>query len=149
MKQRQFIMLIFLLAVFFHSQACGKKGPPFLPTQEIPFKVEPLEAECENGIFLLKGAVVDSKGQVKEVSNVTGCRVYHACYPLDNPPCEDCPIDFGEFQEIKGELITQGEFSCQVPVKIKKGVHFFRVRLIGQKGEIGPFSERARLIIEH
>lgn len=148
MKQRQGIALILLWAVFFTPQACGRKGPPFLPAKESFFKVEQLKAEYENGVFHLKGAVAYSRGRTKEASNIIGCRIYLGYYTLDNPPCESCPIDYGEFIEVKGDVIAQGVFSCQVPVKKKKGIHFFSVRLIGQGGEIGPFSDNAKIIIE-
>jgi predicted small lipoprotein YifL len=147
-KHRQGIALILLLTVFFTAQACGKKAPPFLPKRETPFKVEQLKAECVDGVFHLTGAIVDSEGRAKEVSNITGCRVYHACYALDNPPCEGCPIDYGEFKEIKGDIITQGQLSCRVPLEKEKGIHFFKVCLIGQEGEIGPMSDSTKLIIE-
>ena len=82
------------------------------------------------------------------MSDIEGCRIYHAAYPLDNPPCEGCPIDYGEFQEITAEVTALGEFSCRAPGKKRKGIHFFKVRLIGQKGEVGPFSDRAKLVVD-
>ncbi len=147
MRQRQGIFFILLLTVFIIPAACGKKGPPFLPEMEIPYRVELLTAEWKHEAFLLKGAVDDTLGREKNVSNIAGCRVYHACYSLDDPPCEECPINYGPFKEIKGEVISQGEFSCRVLAKKKNGIHFFKVRLVGPKGETGPFSERAKVII--
>ncbi len=147
MKQKQRIAFILLLAVFFVPAACGKKGPPFLSAGQSTLRVEQLKAEREGGFFHLKGTVVDSHKLAKDVSNVTGCRIYHACYPLDEPPCEGCPIEYGVLKEIKGEIITQGKFSCQVPLKEKAGIHFFKVRLIGRMGETGPYSDRAKLVI--
>jgi predicted small lipoprotein YifL len=148
LKQRQSIVFIILIAFFFVPVACGKKGPPFLPDKEFPFRVAPLKAECENGVIHLKGTVVDSQGRVMDMSDIKGCRIYHACYALDNPPCEGCPIDYGKFKEITAEVTTEGKFSCRAPGKKGKGIHFFKIRLIGQKGEIGPFSDRAKLEID-
>ena len=148
MKQSQGVVLILLLAVFFAPAACGKKDPPFLPARDMPFKVEKLKAACKNGVCHLKGTVVDSQGRVMDMSDIEGCRIYHACYALDNPPCEGCPIDYRKFKEITAEVTTEGEFSCRAPGKKGKGIHFFKIRLIGQKGEIGPFSDRAKLVID-
>lgn len=147
MKRRQGIILIFFLAVFVLPIACGKKGPPFLPDREISLRIDPLQAEYKDGTFRLKGAVVDSKDRKIDFSDITGCRIYHACYPLDDPPCEGCPIQYGAFKEIRGGVITENAFSCEFPVKKKKGIHFFKVRLVGPKGEIGPASQRAKLVI--
>jgi len=149
LKLKQGVVLGLLLSVFFMSAFCGKKGPPFLPEKEIPFRVEQLKAVCDRDVFYLKGTVFGPQGPVGDFSNITGCRIYHACYDLDNPPCEGCPIDYGPFKEIKGEIVAQGNFSCRVPIKKTKGIHFFKVCLMGPRGETGPFSDRAKLVIEN
>jgi len=148
LKQRLKIVFFLLLCICLVPAACGKKGPPFLPTGENLLRVEGLQADWENRVFHLNGTIVDAQGQAKDTSTITGCRVFHARYALDNPPCEGCPIDYKTFKEIKGQVINEGGFSCRVPGRQKKGIHFFKVRLIGRKGEIGPFSDRAKLMVD-
>jgi predicted small lipoprotein YifL len=129
--------------------SCGKKGPPFLPKTDMPLKVEPLKGQWTNEAVLLQGNIPALKGQKKDKPGVTGCRVYHAWYSLKNPPCEGCPIDYPGFQEIRGEILAGEEFMCEVFVEKKEGIHFFEVRLIGPKGEVGPPSNRVKLTSEN
>lgn len=147
MKQRQCIVLILLL-VLLAPVACGKKGPPFLPKPVISKRVEQLNAEWENGDVVLKGRIVEPKDQEKDISHVVGCRVYHAFFALENPPCQGCPIEYQIYNDIEEEVITQEEFFCKILDIKKRGIHFFKARLIGPKGEMGQLSNRAKLIIE-
>ncbi len=147
MKQCR-LKAIIILAVLLASVACGKKGPPFLPKPVISKRVEQLKAERENENAVLKGQIVEAKDQEKNTSYVVGCRVYHAFFTLENPPCQGCPIEYQAYNDIEEEVITEDEFSCMVRGIKKKGIHFFKVRLIGPQGEMGKFSNRAKLIIE-
>lgn len=146
MRRSKGIVLVLLTVVLFMPPACGKKAPPFLAEKTLPFRVEQLKVECNNKTFFLKGTVSDPQGRLKDPSVITGCRVYHAYYGLENPPCEDCPIDYRLFKDIMGKVISDKGFFCQVPVKKTSGIHFFKVQLIGRKGEYGPSSEGAKLI---
>ena len=125
--------------------ACGKKGPPFLPEKKLVTKVDRLTGKWENGKVRLEGYIA---GDDKRRSDVTGCRVYHVWYPMDNPPCEGCPIDMADFKEIKGMEISDDRFTCEIPGVKKKGIWFFEVRLIGSHGAIGPPSERVKVMID-
>ena len=125
--------------------SCGKKGPPFLPKRSIPFKVEALNSERRDGVIILKGKIVATGRQKKDISNIMGCKVYHAWYAPGDEPCKGCPIEYNIFGEIRGEVIIREGFFCRVPGIKKKGIHFFEVRLIGREGTIGPRSNRAKL----
>jgi predicted small lipoprotein YifL len=147
LRQRPYIVLILILAIVLITAGCGRKKPPFLPKKEIPIRVEHLEAVWENGVFHLKGTVVYPKGGKEKMPPVSGCRVYHAFYAQNSPPCEGCPIDFAMLREIEGTVVADKGFSCDVPMKKKNGIHFFKVCLTGQNGEKGPLSDRAKAII--
>jgi predicted small lipoprotein YifL len=135
-------------SVFLALMSCGKKGPPFLPKTDMPLKVEQLKGQWTNEAVLLQGSIPALKGQKRGSPGVTGCRVYHAWYSLKNAPCEGCPIKYSGFQEIRGKILAEEEFLCEVFVEKKQGIHFFEVRLLDPKGEVGPPSNRVKLIIE-
>jgi len=142
------IFLVVIAAMFLALSACGKKGPLFLSEKKIFSRIEPLQAEFENGGVELKGNIAPSQAREKDTSDIIGCRIYHTWYALDNPPCEGCPIEFPDHRDITGEVITDAGFSCEVPVKKRKGIHFFELRLLGPKGTTGPLSDRAKLIVD-
>jgi predicted small lipoprotein YifL len=141
-----FLVIFGLVCLVF--LACGKKGPPFLPESNIPFTVKELNVELKNGTAFLRGRVAGFRGQDRDGSQVKGCRVYHAWYALEKPPCDGCPVDYPGYREINDEVLRGEEFSCEVAVNTKKGVHFFEVRLIGKGGAVGPPSNRVKLEIE-
>ena len=89
-------LLAALAAVFMVLlPACGKKGLPFLPEKKLVTKVNRLTGKWENGKVRLEGYI---EGDDKRRSDVTGCRVYHVWYLMDNPPCEGCPIKMTGFR---------------------------------------------------
>ena len=139
-------LLAALAAVFMVLlPACGKKGPPFLPEKKLVTKVDRLTGKWKNGKVRLEGYIA---GDDKKRSDVTGCRVYHAWYPMDNPPCEGCPIEMADFIDIKEMEISGDRFTCEIPGVKKKGIWFFEGRLIGSHGAIGPPSERVKVMID-
>ena len=140
-----FFLAAFLAALIALLPACGKKGPPFLTESKLSLRVDQLKGEWENGRVLLKGYV---QGEDKEISRVTGCKVYHALYPMDNPPCEGCPIEMSDFKKINEKIISGDRFSCEIPGVEKMGIHFFEVRLMGKDGALGPPSDKVKLRIE-
>ena len=140
-----FLLAAFLVALMALLPNCGKKGPPFLTKSKLSLRVDQLKGEWENGRVLLKGYV---RGENKVISSVTGCRVYHAWYPMDNPPCEGCPIEMAGFKEIKEKVVSGDRFNCEVPDVEKKGIHFFEVRLMGRDGAVGPPSDKVKLRID-
>ena len=148
MKRQQGRFLVIFGLVFLVLLACGKKGPPFLPERNIPLKVQQLTGEWKNGTVFLKGKVAAFRGQNRDRSEVKGCRVYHAWYALEKPPCEGCPVDYSGYREINDEVLRGEGFLCELSVNTKKGIHFFEVRLIGRNGVIGPSSNRLKLTID-
>ena len=140
-----FLSAALLVALMTVLPNCGKKGPPFLTKSKLSLRVDQLKAERENGRILLKGYV---RGEDKIVSGVIGCRVYHAWYTMDNPPCEGCPIEMAVFKEIKEKVVSGDRFNCELLDVEKKGIHFFEVRLMGRDGEVGPPSDKTKLMID-
>ena len=137
--------LLLLAAITVLWYGCGKKAPPFLPDKRLGITVENLTGRWEKGTVRLKGKVRDGHN---EMGRVTGCRVYHAWYPLDASPCEGCPISMTEFKTVKGKVVSDAGFNCQVPVTRSKGIWYFQVRLTGTRNSLGPSSDRIRLVIE-
>jgi len=148
-KWRPLYSAVILGVVSLALVSCGKKGPPFLPKTDIPFKVEGLKGRWTNDAVLLQGNIPALKRHKKSRPGVTGCRVYHVRYSLKNPPCEGCPIKYPGFQEIRGEILAGEEFLCEISVEKKEGIHFFEVRLIGPEGMAGPPSNRVKLTAEN
>ena len=140
-----FLLAALLAALMALLSNCGKKGPPFLTQSKLSLRVDQLKGERENGRVLLKGYV---RGEDEVISSVTGCRVYSAWYPMDNPPCEGCPIEMKGFKEIKEKVVSGDRFNCEVLDVEKKGIHFFEVRLMGRGGAVGPPSDKVKLQIE-
>ncbi len=146
MNRLPVFLLAALAAVFMMLlPGCGKKGPPFLPEKKLVTKVDRLTGKWENGKVRLEGYI---EGDDKRKSDVTGCRIYRVWYPVDNPPCEGCPIEMSGFKEIKEKVGSDGRFNCEVLDVEKKGIWFFEVRLIGSHGAIGPPSERVKVMID-
>lgn len=134
--------------VLFQLLSCGVKSPPFLPEREFPLVVTKLAGEWENGVVRLSGNVVSRSGNAANASDVVGCRVYHAGYDLEAPPCDGCPIDFEGFEEIAGPVVEDDRFRCEVSGIDKRGIHYFKVRLLGRKGAVGPSSNVAKIVVD-
>jgi len=128
--------------------ACGKKGPPFVPKTNPNFSVTQLTAERMDGNVGLSGRLLIHGEQSAEYRLIAGCMVYHASYEKTEPPCEGCPIHYRLLEEIKGQVIFEDRFYCEIPLSSKKGLHFYNVRLINEDGGSGPPSDRAMLTVE-
>ncbi len=148
LRRGRWLFLVVSGAVVLSLLACGKKGPPFLPKKNFGLRVAQLRCEREDGAALLTGQVVVPDGQAKDMSLVKGCRVSYTRYALENPPCEECPVQYSEHMEIgRDKAITPGGLRCRLPGIVKKGIYFFKVRLIAGDGTMGPDSNRARLAV--
>jgi hypothetical protein len=134
--------------IIFSQFSCGRKAPPFIPKERVHLRVTQLKGEWAKSGVVLKGRVAVPQGGEKEISQITGCRVYHARFSLGNPPCETCPIQYKTYTEIEGEVIQGDRFSSRLKKEKKKGVHFFEVRLISRRGSPGPSSNRVKLTID-
>lgn len=119
-----------------------------MPQKDMPLKVKQLTGEWKNGDILFKGRVSAHKGSSKGTGDVLGCRIYGAHYNLENPPCEGCPIEYRFVKKVAADVTYGDEFSCQLPNIMKKGIYFYKVHLLGQKGTLGPPSNVVRLVID-
>ena len=140
-----FLLAAFAAALMVLFPACGKKGPPFLPENKLTIKLDRLTGKWEDGQVRLEGYI---KADNKNRSDITGCRIYHAWYSADDPPCEGCPIKMAGFREIKEMEVSGDRFTCDFKEVEKKGIWFFEVRLIGRNSAVGPPSERIKLNIQ-
>ncbi len=144
------LTILFAWMAMLGLSACGKKGAPELPGKELPFRIEELSATLESGWVVLEGRLVKPSGKKAEISetDITGWRVYHAHYPIENGPCEGCPLDFSRVYEIDGKVGEDGRFSTRVTLdRPVDGIHFFQVRLMGRGWAGGSLSNRAKLVI--
>jgi predicted small lipoprotein YifL len=136
------LLLAVLSALF---PACGKKGPPFLPEKKLAARVDGLTGTWVDGRIRLEGTLESAdKG-----ADIAGCKIYHAWYPQDRPPCEGCPIEMMAFTDTVETTISGNRFICDISIPEKKGIWFFEVRLIGSRDAVGPPSERIRVQIEN
>lgn len=148
MKLERVLPLFVFGVIFLALLACGIKRPPFLPERSMPFKVKQMTGEWKDGGVYLKGHVAPRNDEDGNAPDALGCTVYHAQYDLGNPPCEGCPMEYGVLKEIKADVIKGGKFHCQFRRIKTKGIHFFKVRLLGPKGTLGPFSNEVRILID-
>jgi hypothetical protein len=147
--KREWVLPLFVFGILFLAVvACGKKAPPFLPEKTAPLKVTHLTGEWKDGVVYLKGDVAPRRGEDGNDPDASGCIVYHARYDLMNPPCEGCPIEYGVLEEIKAGVFRGDRFRCQLRQIQTRGVHFFKVRLLGPKGTPGPSSNRVKILID-
>jgi len=124
--------------------ACGKKAPPFLPEKQMAARVDQLTGVYADGEVQLTGRIVNSS----EGPEPTGCRVYQGWYPLDDPPCEGCPIQLAVLSGTQKIVISENRLVCAIPQANREGIGFFQVRLTDESGAEGPPSERIRLKIK-
>ena len=134
-----------VLALLVVAAGCGKKGPPFLPEKSFHVQVSDLKAEWDGNTFLLSGRLNRPE---KAGENVSGCRVYFGQYPLEDPPCETCPVEFHGYHGFGPEVIQGDGFFCRVPGKMKGQVYFFKVQLISTEGTLGPASNQVRIAVK-
>ena len=111
-------------------------------------KIDNLRGEWDEGVVLLRGDISGPSGPKKATDLVKGCRVHYGRYPLKNPPCDGCPVEYGGSHEFGREVFTEGSLSCKVPAQMKQQVYFFKVHLLGPDNTVGPPSDRIRLDVE-
>ena len=137
-----------LFAILLSSWACGLKRPPTLPQKAFTIKVINLRSEWIEEDLFLKADINGFEEADPEAGLVRGCRVYYRQYPLENPPCTGCPIDYAGYHEFGPEVVTAKGFSCRMPEMVKGEIYFFKVHLIGPDGAVGPPSNRIRVDVE-
>jgi hypothetical protein len=143
-RRNAWVLLPLLLLL---SQGCGKKAPPFVPGDVFTLRVEGLKTLAQGDQVLLTGALVTGESRNMEKPAGVKCRVYTLHYPLENAPCEGCPLPFEKFEEVQPDIFGDGKFQCTFPLGKEKGIYFFMVRLVDRNGNVGPPSGPSALRI--
>jgi len=136
--------LLFALMLLI-SLSCGRKGDPFLPQKSTNARVVDLKGVWQGGYIELKGGIADPAGTD---STATGARVHYAIYPVSEPPCDGCPIEFQGYYTFGIESVREGSFFCKIPGAVTGNIYYFEVQLAGEKGVLGPPSNRAKMVLE-
>ena len=136
------VLLACLALMLLIAPSCGKKGDPFLPQKSTSARVVNLQGAWQGGYIELKGGIAEPD------SGVTGSRVHYAIYPVDEPPCDGCPVEFQGFHTFGPEAVQEGRFFCKIPGALKDNIYYFEVQLAGEKGALGPRSNRAKVVVE-
>ena len=126
------------------TPACGKKSPPYLPKKPFTVTFVDLKGERNGDDIVLEGKIggIDEPGEVK---TITGARVYIAQFPLKNPPCDECPIEYHDRYDLGSEVFSGEKFLYRVPQRAKDQIYFFRVDIIGPEGAQGPPSNQVKV----
>jgi hypothetical protein len=125
--------------------SCGRKADPFLPQEGTNAKVANLSGAWQEGYIELKGSIRDAS---ESEATVTGAHVNYAIYPVDEPPCDGCPIDFRGFHTFGSEAVEKGQFSCKIPGVERGNIYYFEVQLVGAKGGLGPASNMVKVVVQ-
>lgn len=142
---RWVVACVALVVLLLITSSCGKKGAPFLPQKTINARVVDLKGTWQAGYIELTGNVQDPSGQ--ELA-VTGSWIQYAVYPVAEPPCDGCPIEPQGFYTYGTESVREGRFFCRIPGALKGNLYYFEVQLLGAKGDLGPPSDRAKVVVE-
>ncbi|MGE5840719.1 MAG: hypothetical protein ACM335_00460 [Deltaproteobacteria bacterium] len=108
-------------------------------------RVVELKGAWQGGYVELMGDILDSSGAE---SAVTGARVHYAVYPVDDPPCDGCPVEFEGFHTYGTEVVKEDRFFCRIPAALRGNIYYFEVQLMGDKRSLGPPSNRAKVAID-
>jgi hypothetical protein len=125
--------------------SCGRKGAPFLPQEGTNARVVDLRGAWQEGYIDLRGNI---RGASDAESTVTGARVNYAIYPVDEAPCDGCPIDFTGVHTFGPEAVQEGRFFCRIPGVVKGNIYYFEVQLAGPKGGLGPVSDQVKVAVQ-
>ena len=136
------LVLVFMLLI---PASCGRKMNPSLPQKSTSARVVDLKGAWQGGYIELKGGVADP---AETDSTVSGARVHYAIYPVSDPPCDGCPIEFQGYHTYGSEVVREGRFFCKIPGAVKANIYYFEVQLAGEKGVLGPPSNRVKVVIE-
>lgn len=121
--------------------SCGKKGDPFVPAGEPANTVTGIEGTWTGEDVLLAGRVREPS----KVREGEAFRAYYAAYPLDEPPCEGCPIAYQGYHPFGREALTGDAFSFTMPGIRRGNVYYFEVRVVDPEGNPGPPSKRVKV----
>jgi predicted small lipoprotein YifL len=135
------VLVYLLLASLLITLGCGKKGPPYIPKKPVAVKVVDLKAERSGDDIVLEGKI-GGLGEPGKEKPLTGLRVYVAQYPLEDPPCAGCPIEYKEYEDLGSEVIKGKAFSYRLKDRPEGRIYFFRMNIIGPEGTLGPPSNQ-------
>ncbi len=142
-------IIIIVLAIFFGLVAgCGKKGPPYIPSQAVHLRAKALEARWTKDGVELEGVVSGPDAERTRLQGRLELRIFHTRYALSDTPCPSCPITYPGYTDKTCKLGAHGKFRCILALERKKGVYFFQVAVIGPRGNVGPLSEKTVLRLE-
>jgi hypothetical protein len=136
-KPLPFLFVLFCLVLI----SCGKKGDPFLPVVERDVRITLLKGEWNGEYLDLTGRI---HGIMKEGASI---RAYYAAYPLDQPPCEGCPVEYQGFQSFGRHVVSESGFSCRMTEIQPGNLYFFEAMIIGPGDSPGPPSNRVRVTV--
>jgi hypothetical protein len=126
------------------TSSCGKKGPPYIPKKAFTAKVVDLKAERSGEDIVLEGKMI-GLGEPGKQKPFAGLRVFVAQYPLKDPPCAGCPIEYKKHDDLGSEAIKGEGFSYRLKNRPKDRIYFFRVNVIGPEGTLGPPSNQIQI----
>ena len=147
MNVSRLVLSSLLLGGLLVTPACGKKGPPTLPVRPVSIKVVDLKGDRVGNDIVLEGNFTGLGGPGKE-SRATGVRVYFAQFPMENPPCAGCPIEYQDHDNLGPEVIKKEGFLYRLKERSLGQTYFFRVNIIGPDGTLGPSSNQAQVTME-
>ena len=140
----RFVLCIFLLGVVLVTPGCGKKSPPYLHKKPFTAMVVDLKGERVGDDIVLEGKI-GGVGEPGEEKTITGACVYVAQFPLQSPPCAECPIEYHDRYNLGSEVFSGGKFLYRMPAMAKGLIYFFRVNVIGPEGVPGPPSNQVQI----
>jgi hypothetical protein len=140
----RFVLGVLLLGGVLATPACGKKSPPYLPKKPFTATVVDLKGERSGDDIVLEGKISGLVGP-EAVKTITGARVYIAQFPLQNPPCAGCPIEYHDRFDLGPEVFSGEKFLYRVSQRPKGQIYFFRVTIIGPEGAPGLPSNQVQV----
>jgi len=134
-----------MLVLVFVQTGCGRKAWPRVEERKIDVIVSDLRVYWSGNTGLMEGRIVRGDGGLIDLSDVQGIRIYHAAFPFSLMPCEGCPIEYRNVSVKKIYPAEDGTMRLELEGLTKGDVHFFQVRVLGEKGSSGPLSARVKL----
>lgn len=145
MRCSRIISILLSCAILGIGPSCGKKAAPFLSQEKFLLSVANVKGKWEKDTYILEGGIQGPVVNKATLGSISGCRVYYATYPLDRPPCADCPIEYDGFYGFGPEVVVNDSFTCRFPGQMEGRTIIFNVYLLGPNGAIGPPSDRIQV----
>jgi len=126
---------------------CGKKSDPFIPKKQVSQVLRSVKAQYLGGRVVFEGKFVEARAGSAIQSGKIRLRVEYNQYSNGKVPCDTCPIDFKEHDMIQGKVSQDGKFTADWLPPESKGLYVLRLRVVGKDGDLGPLSERIRVVV--